>query len=106
MRLSLDRWRAQVAPKRRWVVVFAAAISLVAFAAVLLSHLDTSRPLNAAEARQLALFVELTGDPFVRAVYDERSQDGRLTLEEARIVLETAKAHGPGYGLAGNGDSD
>lgn len=92
MRLSLE-------PRQRWIAL-AAIVALAASAGWLGLQVETSRPLTAAEAAQLGLWVELTGEPAVTRAYIEQREDGQLTVDEARRVMEVAKARPPEFGLA------
>ncbi|ASK94666.1 hypothetical protein KWH04_17890 [Xanthomonas campestris pv. trichodesmae] len=59
-----------------------------------------SRNLSSSELASLREFAAATGEPEVARRLQAAERDGVVSLREAEEVIEVAKAHGPGYGLA------
>lgn len=78
---------------------------LVGTLLVVLGAMDTSPRLTRPEVARVAAFATATGAAEVIASYNEGAADGVLSADEARAVIEAAKAVGPGYGLAADGNS-
>lgn len=60
---------------------------------------DTSDDLNPEQTMTVRRFVSWTQSPAVRERFNLAIEDGRLTVNETRAVIETAKQAEPGYGL-------
>lgn len=76
--------------------VIAAAMLLIALALAV----RPSRNLSSSELASLREFAAATGEPEVARRLQAAERDGVVSLREAEEVIEVAKAHGPGYGLA------
>jgi hypothetical protein len=100
----LNLWWLSRRPWHRWMVVVT-LLAMIAIGARVAWGPTASRALTDAEIKGLAQWVELTGEPAVARAYVERQREGRLTVADARAIMEVAKAYGPGSGLAGPGDA-
>ncbi|MCC8799125.1 hypothetical protein [Xanthomonas euvesicatoria] len=90
-------------PALRWWSQRPLALGLVVAAVLLIAQALTERPsrdLSPAELASLREFAAQTGEPEVVRRLHAAERDGAVSLREAEEVIEVAKAHGPGYGLA------
>lgn len=81
-------------PRMAAAVAGVLAISLAAWVL-----LDTSDELNQEQAQLVRQFVLRTQSLPVRERFNQAVADGRLTVNETREIIETAKLAEPGYGL-------
>lgn len=61
---------------------------------------DTSDELSQDQVQTMRQFVLRTQAPAVRELFNEVIEDRRLTVNEAKALIEAAKKAEPGYGLA------
>lgn len=61
---------------------------------------DTSDELTQEQVQVVRQFVLRTQSPAVREQFNQAVEDGRLTVNETKAVIESAKKAEPGYGLA------
>lgn len=61
---------------------------------------DTSDELTHEQVQLVRQFVLRTQSQAVREQFNQAVEDDRLTVNETRVVIESAKKAEPGYGLA------
>lgn len=85
---------------RRWGPLTLAAIVAVIILIGVGLAVRPSRDLSPEELSALREFARQTGEPEVVRRLQAAERDGTVSLGEAEEVIEVAKEHGPGYGLA------
>lgn len=89
---------------QQWVLAHPRTTGGVAIAVGLVAAIwlvtDTSDELTSEQVGIVRQFVLRTQAPEVRQQFNRAVEDGRLTVNETKTLIEAAKKAEPGYGLA------